>query len=236
MTASAAFQALARDLDGRLAEVELGVPRRVAERDEDLLRVALWLEGHVRLDLGLRRPRSRARLGGARRSAWPCGAACRGVDGSASGQDLVDHGEVAARAWACRGPRASGSRGARGWLEDLLEGPPADPVVPADLALRGASRPAPCAGSLSTAPCRCAPFSRLLAWPLRRGSLGGGRAEPTGMVRCCRFRSRVSASGVLLVFDRVYTPTPAPPIRPQFPRQVQIRATHSAPTTTQAMC
>ncbi len=127
------LSALARDLDGRLAEVELGAPRRVAEGHEDLGRVAS-LEGHVAADLGLAAPvvvlvseALEDPLRGVALLAWR-----RRV--GVLGQDLVDHGEVGPEPGLATNLARAVAGGLR-VLEDLLEGPPAHLVVPADLSL-----------------------------------------------------------------------------------------------------
>ena len=184
------LSALARDLDGRLAEVELGAPRRVAEGHEDLGGVAS-LEGHVAADLGLAAPvvvlvseALEDPLRGVALLAW------RRRVGVGPGSRRSRRGR--ARAWACHDPRASGSRGAQG-ARGSSRGSASPPCSPGRSLAWGPSRRAPCAGSLSTVPCLCAPFSRLLAWPIR-GSLGGGR-QADGDVRCCRFRCALAPQG-----------------------------------------
>ena len=172
----------AGDLDDRLAEVELGVTGRMAERDEDLLRVLLGL-GHGPLDLG--DPAGVAVLVTEALEDPPRRVALLGWGTLVGFEDLVDDGQEGPELGLGPGVGhlVAGGLGVR---QDLVQGLVADPVVPEDRALGGTLHqdfPADLRPHLHVgvhpSPV-CSPSSRREAWEPGRAS--------SGMVGCCRFR------------------------------------------------
>ncbi len=136
----------ARDLDGGLAEVELGLTGWMGQGDEDLLGVTS-VPGHGLFDLGdaalvavLVPEAAEDALGR---------VALLGGRLPVGGQDLLDHPQVGTEL----GPWARSAAPVPRWLgvrEDLLQGLVGDAVVPADRSFRGALHedPAPDLGPL----------------------------------------------------------------------------------------
>src|SRR5271170_2381115 len=173
---------LAGDHDRRLTEIELGLATGLAERDEDLGRVEA-MKPHVATDhenaAGVA-----VLVTKALEDAFGGVALFRG-SGPVCFEDLVDHLEE--RTELRLAPRDVLSVAGRlGVLEDLLQGPVAEVVLPADRALRGALHEDSPADLVPHLHVGVHPFSRLLvpSWP-RAWEEGG---EQMGMVRCCRFR------------------------------------------------